>query len=354
MAEERFSKNFFLGLLIVLLVLTLMVLYPLMNALLCAIVLAYFFYPVYKYCARMFRSKQVASFVLVIVLIILIVVPSYYITEAITKEGYGLFIEIKQKLATTEQLNINCQKTPYLFCGLTNKFVNLVKNPQVAYYIQDASSKLSSFIVNEASNFIISLPNLIIFFVVMFFSIYYFFIDGELLIEKMKRSIPLKKHHVDHIINQFSQFMHATLYGHVVSAAIQGILGALTYYLLGITTPILAGLAIAVFAFLPIVGSPLIWVPTAITLFIEGSTGKGVILLIAGLFIVTIADNFLRPMLIGKRLNIHPGVVLIGTLGGLFVMGPIGIIIGPLIISLFWTFVEVYYKEGFGNSSLPH
>jgi predicted PurR-regulated permease PerM len=313
MAEERFSKNFFLGLLFVLLILTGFVLYPLINALLCAGVLAYFFYPIYKWCAKKTHTKKVAAIFLVLILIVLISVAGYYITDSITKEGYTLFIEIKQKLVTMENINVDCAKTPYLFCGVMSELSNGLKNPQVSSYVETASTDLSSFIVNEASNFILNLPNLLIFFIVMFFSTYYFFVDGAAMIQKLKNSIPLKKHHFDDIINQFNEFMHATL--------------------------------------LPVIGSPLVWIPTAITLLLAGSTGKAIILLLVGTFVISMADNYLRPVLIGNKSNIHPGIILIGTLGGILLMGPVGIIIGPLVLSLSWTFIEVYYKEGFGTGN---
>ncbi|HME87012.1 MAG TPA: AI-2E family transporter [Candidatus Nanoarchaeia archaeon] len=346
MADGNFSKNFFLVLLIALIVTSILIISPFLSALISGAIISYIFYPVFRRLANKIRSKRLASGLLVLLLIILITVPMYFIAESLTKEGYTLFITVKQKLSDGSLIEKDCATEGYALCEFGNKFIAFLQDPQVKFYVQDAISKLSNFIITQASNLIITLPQVILYLIVMFFAIYYFFVDGEEFIKKTKGAIPLKSSHIDEIIKQFDNFTYATLYGNLVTAIVQGFVGGIIFFALGLSTPILAGLAMAFFAFLPVIGTPIIWVPAVITLFIAGETAKAIVLLLLGIFVISMVDNILKPEIIGKRTNVHPGVVLVGTLGGIVVIGPIGIIVGPLLLSLMISFIQVYYEEG--------
>jgi predicted PurR-regulated permease PerM len=165
-------------------------------------------------------------------------------------------------------------------------------------------------------------------------------------LQEARNSIPLKQHHIDHIIKQFDNFTYATIYGNMITAIIQGTIGGLIFFMLGISAPILAGLAMAFFAFIPFVGTPIIWLPVALGLIFAGELTKGIALLLLGTFVISTIDNIIKPEIIGKRTNLHPLAVLLGIIGGIFAFGLIGIIAGPLIISLALSFIQVYYKEG--------
>jgi predicted PurR-regulated permease PerM len=345
--NETFSKNFFLAAMFVLMIISIIIIKPLFIALLSAAVLAYLCYPIYKRLAQKI-NKRIAAGLIIIFLVLILAVPMYFVVNALAKEGYTLFITAKQKLSPDALALSDCEENPYTFCEINNKIITSLKDPQTRFYLEDAISKFSTYIIDTTSRLLVNLPILLIDILVMFFAIYYLLIDGAEFINRIKGSIPLKKHHVDHIIQEFNNFTFATLYGNFITAGIQGTIGGVTFALLGLATPILAGLAMAFFAFIPFIGTPIIWIPAAIGLFIAGETVKGIILLLVGLFIISTIDNILKPMIIGKRTKLHPAAVLVGIIGGIFIMGPIGIIGGPLVFSLLISFIEVYYKEGLG------
>ncbi len=348
MANNNFSKNFFMAVLFGLMLLSLIIAWPLLRVIVGSAILAYLGYPIYRYIAQKINRKRIAAILVVFLLILIIIVPTYFVLNSLTKEGYSLFITVKQKLSSDTLMVRDCEAQPERFCEFGNRIVIFLKDPQVKFYLEDAISKFSSYLINQTSSLIVNLPNVAVNLVVMFFLIYYMLLDGTQLILKAKKSIPLKAHHVDHIIHEFENFTSATLYGNLITSIVQGILGGVIFFMLGLHTPILAGLAMAFFAFLPIVGTPLIWVPASISLFIAGETGKGVILLLLGIFLISTIDNIIKPGLIGKRTNLHPAGVLVGIIGGIYSMGLIGIIVGPLILSLLVSFIDVYYKEGYG------
>ena len=344
--NNNFSKNFFLAGLFALVILSFIIINPFITAIASGSILAYIFYPLHKRMSKKINAKLSAALILIL-LVLIIVVPTFFIANSLTKEGYSLFITVKQKLSGTLE-ETDCAANPALFCETANKIIKLMQDPQTKFYVEDGISKLSTYIINQTTGLIARLPVIVLDLIVMFFLIYYFLLDGPRFIEKIKGSIPLRKHHVDHIIQEFNNFTFATLYGNLITAVIQGFIGGLTFFLLGLQTPILAGFAMAFFAFLPFIGTPIVWIPAAIGLLITGETTKGVILLLIGAFIISTIDNIIKPEIIGKRTKLHPAAVLVGILGGIFLMGPIGIIVGPLIFSLLISFVEVYYKEGLG------
>ncbi len=347
MSDNNYSKNFFLAALFVLAVLTFLIVKPLFIALVSAGILAYIFYPVYKYLLSKTKNKMISALIIIIALAVIISIASYSMVNVLTKEGYTLFITAKQKLSSNSLVETDCVANPSLFCNFNNKIINFMRDPQVKFYLEDTISKLSSYITTETFAFISNLPLFIIDMVVMFFAIYYLLKDGTDFISKIKKAIPLKSHHVDDIIKQFDNFTFATLYGKLITSLIQGTVGGLLFFALGLSTPLIAGIVMAFFAFLPVIGTPIIWLPTAFTLLIEGSTTKGLILILGGTIMTASVDNILKPMIIGNRAHLHPAIVLVGIFGGIFLVGPIGIIVGPLIISLLISFIEVYYKEGY-------
>lgn len=348
MSDNNFSKTFFLAAMFVLMILTFIIIKPLFISLVSAAIIAYLFYPLYKYIEKKINSRKVAATIIIILLIFLITVPMYFAVNSLTKEGYGLYLRAKQKLSEGGLEVVDCDESPRPFCEINNKIARFVRDPQVNFYLSDVISKFSSYIVEQTSKLIINLPIIIMNLFVMLFVVFYLLLDGAGFIEKVKKSVPLRTHHVDHIIKEFNDFTYAVLYGNFITALIQGLIGGIIFFALGLSTPILAGLGMAFFAFIPFLGTPIIWVPTSIALLIAGETTKAIILILLGIFIISSVDNFIRPAIIGKRTRLHPAAVLIGIFGGIFLMGPIGIIIGPLVISLLISFVEVYHREGLG------
>jgi predicted PurR-regulated permease PerM len=347
MSDGNYSKNFFLAALFTLAILTLLILKPLMIPLMSAGLLAYLFYPLFLMIGKKLKSKRVAAWIIIVMLLFLITIPMYFATNTLTKEGYTLFITVKQKLASDELKEIDCIAQPSIFCGMANNMIQFITNPQVKFYVEDGISKLSSYVISKTTGIIANLPLVIVGFFVMFFAIYYLLLDGTEFVNKIKASVPLKSHHVDDIVKQFENFTYATIYGSLITSVIQGIIGGIIFFFLGLQTPILAGVAMAFFGFLPFIGTPIIWIPAAISLAITGEMTKAIILLILGVFIISSIDNFIKPEIIGKRTRLHPAATLVGIIGGIALIGPLGVVVGPLIISLLISFIEVYYKEGY-------
>jgi len=173
-----------------------------------------------------------------------------------------------------------------------------------------------------------------------------------LIVKKIKGIIPLKNHHQNKIIKRFGSVTRAVVYGHFITALIQGMVGVLGLYIFGVKSPLVWGGIMMVACMIPFIGAPIVWFPLGVLKLIEGlttnttsTTIRGIGLLVYGFFIVASIDNLIKPKIIGDKAKIHPTIILLGVLGGLSIFGVIGIVLGPLILSLFLTFAEIYKTE---------
>jgi len=185
-------------------------------------------------------------------------------------------------------------------------------------------------------------------FVIGFFftllSLYYLFKDGGRLFEKMKQVIPLPSKERDLLIRRFEEMVYATIYGGILIAVVQGLLGGLSFWILGLSSPVFWGTAMAFLSFIPVGGTALVWAPASVLLFIQEAYLKGIILLVIGIFGISMVDNLLRPLLISTRTKIHPLLLFFAVLGGIQVFGLIGLVAGPLIVTLFLSLIEIYIR----------
>jgi predicted PurR-regulated permease PerM len=171
-------------------------------------------------------------------------------------------------------------------------------------------------------------------------------------VTKLGKLLPIKRGHQAELLSSFEEITSGVIKGQVIVALIQGALGALGFYFFGVKSPILWGVVMAIFAFIPIFGTAVVWFPAGTILVLTGLLSKNVLLvwkgmglLVYGAVVVSSADNFLRPLVVGRKANVHPILVLLGVLGGLKAFGFIGFVIGPLILALLMTFIRIYQRQ---------
>lgn len=182
----------------------------------------------------------------------------------------------------------------------------------------------------------------------MLYLLFFFLRDGHLVVERMVRILPLGDTRERHLFRRFAEVVRATVKGTFVIAAVQGAIGGTTFAALGIRGPVLWGVVMAGASLIPVVGSALVWVPAAIFLVTVGELVKGLILVAVGVIVVGLADNLLRPILVGRDTGMPDYLVLLATLGGLALFGITGLVIGPLIAALFITLWEMF-EQTYGD-----
>jgi len=325
---------------------------PFIGAILAAIILTYIFYPLYNWLNSKIKRKGVSSMLVTLFVILLITVPSVFVVNKLTRETYISYVILKQKFTTGDIFGIGCDGSGKFLCTISEEIKEVASDNKVRAYLNDTLQRLASFITKKTSDLILAIPNLILNIFIIFFTMFYLFIDGKDILKKIRCCLPIKKSHQEKIYKRFKEMTFAVVYGSIITAVIQGILGGIGFAIFGFSSPIFWGIIMAVFALIPYGGTAIVWLPAALIKIVGGYFGgdmtglwQGIGLLVYGAIIVGTIDNILRPKIIGSKAKVHPVLVLIGVFGGLAFFGIVGVIVGPLILTLLLTLFEIYLED---------
>lgn len=180
---------------------------------------------------------------------------------------------------------------------------------------------------------------------VMFFLFFYFVRDRDLIVDWITRIIPLSPGETAVLFSRVRGVIHAVVVGHLFTASLQGLLGGVMMAILGLPLPVLWGSVMALFSLIPTLGAPVVWIPAALMLAIQGSWGKALMLAAWGAFVIGPIDNVLYPVLVGRRVTLHTLPVFLAFLGGVIVFGFSGLVLGPLIVAMTWTLLEIWRRR---------
>ena len=184
---------------------------------------------------------------------------------------------------------------------------------------------------------------------IMLYLLFFFFRDGEKLQQTLIHYLPIGDAYEKRLFARFSDTSRAVVKGTLAIAALQGFLGGLTFWIVGISNPVLWGVAMAILSIVPALGPAIVWVPASVILLATGSIWEGVTIIIVGVLLVGLVDEFLRPILVGRGSKMPDAVTLLATVGGLSAFGISGFVVGPIIaaffLSLWVMFGERYHKE---------
>jgi len=326
---------------------------PFITAILTSLIVAYIFYPLYKFVNKKIKNKNLASFIVTTLVILLIVIPSFFILNAVSREALFLYSASKDKIFTGEFFSGECSGGATSFsCKITNFMKGILSNPEMQNYLSTTLKGATNFIVMRIRDFLLSIPSKLLNFFVMIFVTFFFFRDGEEFIKKVEGLLPLKKGHKKQVFAKFNDVAFAVIYGSIVIAIIQGILGGIGFFAVGIKNPLIWAFIMMIFAVVPFVGTAVIWLPAALILifigYMESNTltiVKGIALLLYGMFVISLVDNLLKPKIIGDRAKVHPVFILLGVIGGLQFFGFIGFVVGPVILALLVAFIKIFEEE---------
>ena len=346
MKKEQLFNLLFLAVVILAFYLLYRIFAPFLVTLAWAAILTILFHPLFKRLNKAFKQQRgVAAITMTIIVIVVIIIPSGFLLNLIAREVVDIynyseaFVSEGRHIAFFEGM-----KKVSLFQRIWEVLDRNFDMSQVNLntLLLENLRKLSVYIAGQASTFIRSLSTSIFNFFLMTVALFFLFKDGEQLMEKIKALLPFSAMERENILKRIVDMIHATIYGGVVVALVQGGLGGLGFLIVGLPTPLFWGTVMAFFSFVPIFGTALVWFPAVVILFAQGTYLKGVILLLWGTLIVSLSDNVLRPILIGGRTQVHILLLFFGILGGLRVFGFLGLIAGPLVITICLALIDIY------------
>jgi predicted PurR-regulated permease PerM len=190
-----------------------------------------------------------------------------------------------------------------------------------------------------------------IFFVI--FTMYYLFRDGNKIVSALPDVLPLERAQSEKIFARTREVISASVYGVLVIASIQGALGGLMFWILGLPSPLVWGVVMTLLSMIPMVGAFVIWVPAAIFLALSGCWVKAIILTAWGALVIGTVDNFLRPKLVGEKTKLHELFIFFSVLGGLKVFGILGIVLGPVVLAITLALLDVFRQVDETSEETP-
>lgn len=309
---------------------------PFYSAVLWAVILAVLFNPLQRWLTARFGGRRTrAAAVSLLVCICLVVIPVTLVFGALAQEATALYQSISTREFDPAALVERARaRLPDFVVGMLEA-ADLGDFQALQQRLTSAMTAISGYVAARAVNIGQGTAQFLIGLGVMLYVLFFLFRDGPQLAAAIVRASPLTRRHSQHVMRKFSEVVKATVKGNFIIGIIQGTIGGVTFWALGIQAPLLWGVVMTVLSLLPAVGAFLVWAPVATYLMIVGEYVRGGILIAVGALVISMVDNLLRPALVGKDLRLPDYMVLISTLGGLALFGMNGFVIGPLIAALF-------------------
>ncbi|MFQ5818007.1 MAG: AI-2E family transporter [Terriglobia bacterium] len=327
-----------------LLYLTYRIFAPFLVPLAWAGVLTICFYPVHRRIRARLRRPNWAALATVLLLTGIIILPAmlvmgHFAAEAV--EAVGVFRQQLQEeqLPALEWLR---QHLPLerLWSWLATQ--TRLEQAELQALAMKQVERLAGFLAGQAGVLARNLVFFVLQLLVTLFTTFYLFRDGARALERVRGLLPLKPAQRDRLLQTAQDVLHASVYSSFLIAAIQGMLGGLLFWALGIRSPVFWGVVMALFSLLPVIGAWIVWLPAALLFLLEGDWKRALILVAVGAVVIGTVDNVLRPWLISGRICLNGLLVFISVLGGLAAFGPIGLLLGPMIVAVGVAILDAY------------
>lgn len=311
-------------------------LWPFQGPLLWGLVIALMFAPLYRHLLAATRQRRSLAALLTLAVVLMVVILPFALLSAALANEAGLAYDRLQEGEWNPAAYLRG-----VFDALPPEAIALLKRVGLGKFsllqakVADAASQGAQFVATQALSIG---QNTFKFVASLFITLYLAFFmvrDGDRLARTLRHALPLAPEHKRELFGKFATVLRATVKGHLLVAGVQGGLGGLAFWSLDIGAPLLWGALMAFLSLLPLVGSSLVWLPTALHLLATGAVWQGLALLAFGVLVIGLVDNLLRPLLIGKDTRMPDYLVMISTLGGIALFGINGLILGPALAAMF-------------------
>lgn len=313
-------------------VLVFLLLMPIMLSIIGGLILAYTFFPIYKRLVKRIKSKNLSATIVSIIAIILIAVPLYFVTPFMINQIFELF-QAAQKIDFKSIILAAFPSAPDTFVV------------QMIAVLNNIVSKVTSSILNALLNFLIELPTFLLNFIIILFVFFFTLRDSDKLGNFVSGLSPLNKTQEKKIVQQFKDITNSVVYGQIVTGIVQGLIAGIGLFIFGVPNALVLTFIAIILSIIPVLGPSFVWIPATIYVFLQGNTPRGIVYLLYNLFLVSYIDNFLRIYILSKKARLSQVNALIGMIGGLFFFGILGLVLGPLLIAYFVTFLQAYREN---------
>jgi predicted PurR-regulated permease PerM len=309
-----------------------------------AAVFAVLFRQIHARLLVIFRGRRApAALFATLALVVFVVLPMALVLGALARQGLLLYQGIASgEINVQAPIDMIERSLPAVTTFLERNGVDL---EQLRVSVQElagaATRSIAGWVIDAGRNALL----LVLLFGVMLYLLFFFFRDGSRIVAGVMRAVPLGEDRKQRLLRKFAQVARATVKGTLIVAGAQGALGVVLFYVAGIQTAVFWGVMMAVLSMLPAVGAGLVWLPAGIILLANGEVWQGLVVLLGGVFVISLIDNVLRPIVVGRDTKTPDYVILISTLGGIAAFGLAGFVAGPVIAALFLVLWDMFAEE---------
>ena len=349
--STKTEQRAFLILLGFLVVLVCFLLHPFLNAIVLSIVFAVLFEPLHARCLKWTGGRaNVSAFLSILSVVVLLVIPLAIFLTLVTSQLADLAVTSQNpsmEPSVSAFIQFLQQKLTYL-SGKLERFVGLPLD--LVPMIRKTMSQMGQVLAQYSPQVIAGTANFFLRFFIMLILLFYLFRDGKKFIIAIIRVTPVKDRYEHKLAAEIQKTIDGVFYGTFITALVQGALGLAGFFVIGVEGFFVWGVLTFFASFLPTIGTGAVTAPLCIVLLLQGETVKAFLLLVYGAIVIGGVDHLIRPYLM--RSNIHPTLLFLGIFGGLIVFGPIGLLLGPLLMALLMATVRIY-AEDFAGVELP-
>ncbi|MBT3397490.1 AI-2E family transporter [archaeon] len=334
MVDNQIVKRGFVAILVAtVFVLAFLVLKPIIIPIVFGLLFAYMFDPIYKSINKKLKRRNLSAFLLIFGIILILAIPIVYFAPNLVNQTFETYTVI-QKVNFAEHLtNI----LPSLF--------DADVATAVAANLNNIFGKIFTSFLNQFTALFVNLPNILLQFAVFLFTFFFAIRDSAELKEYVSNLSPFSKATEAKFLKEFRGITNSIVFGQVLIGILQGLALGIGLFILGIPKALVLTVIAMIVSIIPVLGSWLVWLPLGLILLVTGSTFSGIFIMLYGAIFVSTIDNLLRPYLLARSSNLPVALGVIGTIGGLYLFGIAGLVLGPLILAYGLILID-FYKQG--------
>lgn len=334
--EKDLRRMLVIGMVLALGILVVLLVKPVFLTVMGGLVLAYLFSPIHNFVSRFIKEKNTSAAIVTLFSALVILVPFWFVIPIIIEQVFAI-------IKTSQSFNVQL----FLHTLLPTASEQVIS--QLSITIGSGVSKVTSSVLSSLVDSLLNIPDLLVGALIIGFVFFFALRDGKQLIEFVSGVLPLNKTQQTILAKQFNDITDSLIYGTIILGIIQGIFAGIGFLIFGIPNALTLTLLAVVLGVLPIFGPILLWVPIAIGLLVSGQTPLAIGYIIYNIIFVSGTESVLRPYIIAQKTDLPQVIVLVGMVGGLFIFGVFGLILGPLILGYFLTLLKAYKEKSLAS-----
>lgn len=322
------------------------------TILLSSTLLAYISFPLHKKIIKKVPNKSLSIIASLFIVVIIILIPFSFLAFEITQQGYYFYNSLSTNVAKGALFGFGCTSADSKVCLILNQAEKFSLEQLSKFGFDKQLQKFLPLLEEKIVSFILSIPFIMAQILLTLIIAYFILKEWKNIMKKIIDVLPMRKKTIQRLIKEFGDITHTVIYAQLFVALIQGLIGAIGFYIFGAPFPIFLGVLLAFCALIPAFGTAIIWVPVSLFLVASGYfshdfwvMGKGIGLFFYGLLIISLIDNFLLPKIVHAKAKVNQIVVIIGVIGGAALFGVPGIFIGPILLPLLLTYFETFKER---------